>query len=249
MLGCDLRFSGFACITFPPLWNEMLFYSVSFNSSISSVLMSDRLSKFGDSGGVQYSCDVVLLVTEFSGFVCTMFTSWCSVSSIFFVSATCMIGSCVSWVLLLSCTLFMLFVFWLAVLSCVCVLMGSSCCVCCGAGMIEINFACSLSSLCCSTCMALDCACLYCLLMSVSGNITCGLLYVDVSPLRARIFLTALPILRVDLLDTNLTFLFAWLLLTSWLRGIGGLSGKVTINAFGSLDVGIFCGEVVSLSI
>ena len=51
-------------------------------------------------------------------------------------------------------------------------MVSSSCGVCCVAGVIEIKFACSLSSLSCSRCIALVCACMSCSLLSGSKNMT-----------------------------------------------------------------------------
>ena len=145
--------------------------------------MSDMSSMFAESGGVRYSCEVVLLVTEYCGFVCILFASWCS-SSLFVFS----FGAGV----FVSCDLIMFVV--------------SSCCVICGAGMIDMRFACSLSSFSFSNCMALYCACLSCSLLSVSRKMTWGLVKFGVSSLSACILVTALSILRVDLLDMKFNF-------------------------------------------
>ena len=63
-------------ITLPLLWNETVFHNVSFSASMSAEFMSD-ISLVGDSGGVQYSCDVVLLLYDF-----------CDVGSVFSIACS-----------------------------------------------------------------------------------------------------------------------------------------------------------------
>ena len=70
-----------------------------------------EISLSGDSWGVQCSWEVVLLVTEFCVFVCNMFTSWRSLTFVFFVFASCVIGSCVSFALFLIVVLYVSSVF------------------------------------------------------------------------------------------------------------------------------------------
>ena len=70
----------------------------------------------------------------------------------------------------------------------------------CGGGLIEIKFACSLSNFYCSCWKLTNCSCSFCWLLSASRKITCGLLNFAVLSFNLWIFLTALSILRVDLL-------------------------------------------------
>ena len=167
-----------------------------------------NISLTGDKGGVQYSCEVVLLVLDFFILCLSFSTSWSSLllSSCVFVSTSWSVvllllilesslvgssmslpvGSCETCVLfsvkvslVLSCSVFSSF---------------------CGAGMIEIKFACSLSSFSFSCWMLTNSSCSFCWLLSASRNITCGLLNFAVLSFNLWILLTAFSILRVDLL-------------------------------------------------
>ena len=170
--------------------------------------MSD-ISLTGDSGGVQYSCEVVLLVLDFCILCLAFSTSWSSLLLLSCVFVSCLSTSWSVMLLLLlilvssvvgssislpvgSCETSVLFsVNVFLVLSCS-VFSGF-----CGAGMIEIKFTCSLSNFSCSCWMLTNCSCSFCWLLSASRKITCGLLNFAVLSFNLWIFLTALSILRV----------------------------------------------------
>ena len=173
--------------------------------------MSD-ISLTGDNGGVQYSSEVVLLALNFCILCLSFSTKWSSLLllSCVFVSCLSTTWSVVLLLLLIldssvvgssislpvgsceTCVLFSVNVF--LVLSCS-VFSGF-----CGADMIEIKFACSLSIFSCSCWILSNCSCSFCWLLSASRNITCGLLNFAVLSFNLWILLTALSILCVDLL-------------------------------------------------